>query len=75
MLRVAIPIILAVASLASATVFRALLLPLIVSVLVGLIMAAMRSSARRGRGPGQARKEPDNVVDGSYTMVDDEPKN
>lgn len=70
MLRVAIPIILAVAS---ATIFRTFLLPLIVSVIVGLIMAAMKSSARKGRSPGQTRKEPDKVVDGSYTMVDDEP--
>ncbi len=70
MLRVAIPIILAVAS---ATVFRTLLLPLLVSVIVGLVMAAMKSSARRSRDPGQARKDPDNVVDGSYKIVDDEP--
>ena len=73
MLRVAIPIILAVAS---ATVFRTLLLPLIVSVIAGLVLAAMKSSARNrnSRDPGQTRKERDKVVDGSYRVVDDEPQ-
>ena len=70
MLRVAIPIILA---LASTVVLRTLLLPLIVSVLVGLILAMMKSAARKSRDPGQTRKERDKVVDGSYKIVDDDP--
>ena len=72
MLRVAIPIILA---LASTMVFRTMVLPLIVSVLAGVILTIMQSSRRKSHNAGQTRKEKrerNKVVDGSYRIVDDE---
>ena len=71
MLRVVIPIVLA---LASATVLRTLLLPLIISVLAGVILTIMQSSGRKRPNTGQTKKERDKVVDGSYKIVDDEPQ-
>ncbi len=70
MLRVAIPIVLA---LASATILRTLLLPLIVSILAGIVLTVMQSQGRKRSNPDQTRKERDKVVDSSYRIVDDEP--
>ena len=70
MLRVAIPIVLA---LVSAVVMRTLLMPLIVSVLVGILMAYLRSASKKSRSPEQPKREGDKVVDGSYKIVDDDP--
>ena len=69
MLRVAIPIVLA---LVSVTVLRTLLLPLIISILAGVVLTIMQSSGRKRPNTGQTKKERDKVVDGSYKIVDDE---
>ena len=71
MLRVAIPIVLA---LVSVTVLRTLLMPLIISILAGVIVTIMQSSGRKRPNTGQTKKERDKVVDSSYRIVDDEPQ-